>query len=172
MDPSEFESRLKAGVGGRRLWGLRKATAVHTATALMAVGRSMARRTDLTGDDGEAVRAMGALLQMAGQLGVAAGRMLSGDEHYAGAALLRQVVEIEYPAAAPFVISWHACPISGEDRLDPPPEPVEQHAYHPINAEPLKVASSVGDVTVPLAGVSVTGSVGSVTPSTTVALGG
>jgi hypothetical protein len=56
----------------------------------------MASRTDLTGDDGEAVRAMGALLQMAGELGFAASRMLSGDEHYAGAALLRQIVEIEY----------------------------------------------------------------------------
>ena len=56
----------------------------------------MASRTDLTGNDGEAVRAMGTLLQMAGELGFAASRMLSGKEHYAGAALLRQIVEIEY----------------------------------------------------------------------------
>jgi hypothetical protein len=39
---------------------------------------------------------MGALLQMAVELGLAASRMLSGDEHYAGTALLRQIVEIEY----------------------------------------------------------------------------
>ena len=33
---------------------------------------------------------------MAGELGLAAGRLLSAGEHYAGAALVRQVVEIEY----------------------------------------------------------------------------
>jgi len=96
MDPSEFQSRFAAGVGGPDLWALRKETALHTAEALRAVGQAMASRTDLPGDDGEAVRAMGALLQMAGELGLAASRMLSGDEHYAGAALLRQIVEIEY----------------------------------------------------------------------------
>jgi hypothetical protein len=96
MDPSVFQSRLKASVGGPELWDLRRETALHTAKALSAVGRMMASRTDLTDDIGDAVRAMGALLQMAGELAFAAGRMLSGDEHYAGAALVRQIVEIEY----------------------------------------------------------------------------
>lgn len=77
-------------------------------------------------------------------------------------------------AAAPFMISWHACPISDKNPLAPPPEHVEQHAYHPLNAEPLEIltsASSGGrDVTVPLTGVSATGTVGSVTPSTAAAL--
>jgi hypothetical protein len=93
---SVFQSRLKAGVGGPDLWNLRKETAMHTAKGFSVVGRELASRTDLNGDDGEAVRAMGALLQMAGELGLAASRMLSGREHYAGAALLRQMVEIEY----------------------------------------------------------------------------
>ena len=96
MDESVFQARLRAGVGGPELWNLRKETALHTTHSFLAVGRAMASRTDLTGDDGEAVRAMGFLLQMAGELGSAASRMLSGEEHYAGAALLRQIVEIEY----------------------------------------------------------------------------
>ena len=96
MDESEFRSRLRAGVGGPDLWNLRRDTALHTTRAFSAVGQAMVIRTDLNGDHGEAVRAMGALLQMAGELGFAASRMLSGDEHYAGAALLRQIVEIEY----------------------------------------------------------------------------
>jgi hypothetical protein len=96
MDESVFQSRLRAGVGGPDLWNLRKETALHTTRSFSTLGQAMASRTDLTGDDGEAVRAMGTLLQMAGELGTAASRMLSGDEHYAGAALLRQLVEIEY----------------------------------------------------------------------------
>jgi hypothetical protein len=96
MDPSVFQARLRAGVGGQNLWNLRKETALYVTQSFSAVGLAMASRTDLTGDDGEAVRAMVAVLQMAGELGFAAGRMLSGEEHYAGAALLRQIVEIEY----------------------------------------------------------------------------
>ena len=96
MGESVFQSRLRAGVGGPDLWNLRKETALHTTKSFSVLGRAMASRTDLTGEDGEAVRAMGTLLQMAGELGTAASRMLSGDEHYAGAALLRQLVEIEY----------------------------------------------------------------------------
>lgn len=96
MDESVFQARLRAGIGDSELWKLREETALHTTQSFLAVGRVMANRTDLTGDDGEAVRAMGFLLQMAGELGSAASRMLSGEEHYAGAALLRQIVEIEY----------------------------------------------------------------------------
>lgn len=96
MDASVFQSRLRAGIGGPDLWNLRKETALRTTRSLLTVGKEMAGRDDLTGEDGEAVRAMGAVLQMAGELGYAAGRMLSGKEHYAGAALLRQIVEIEY----------------------------------------------------------------------------
>ncbi len=96
MDTSVFESRLRAGIGDQELWGLRKKTALLTTKALLTAGQTMANRTDLHGDLGEAVCAMGALLQMAGELGIAASKMLSGKEHYAGAALVRQIVEIEY----------------------------------------------------------------------------
>jgi hypothetical protein len=96
VDETQFQSRLSAGVGGPDLWDLRKEIGLHTAKAFQAVGRHMASRTSLPGDDGDAVRAMGNLLQMAGELAFAASRMLSGNEHYAGAALVRQIVEIEY----------------------------------------------------------------------------
>jgi hypothetical protein len=96
MDASVFHSRLKASVGGPELWDLRRETVLQTARSLAATGAAMTSRTDLSDDVGEAVRAMGTLLQMAGELALAAGRMLSGHEHYAGAALVRQVVEIEY----------------------------------------------------------------------------
>jgi hypothetical protein len=96
MDASEFQSRLEAGLGGSDLWELRKETALYTTSAFSAVGLDMTSRADFVGGNGEAVRAMGALLEMAGELGSAATKMLSGNEHYAGSALVRQIVEIEY----------------------------------------------------------------------------
>jgi hypothetical protein len=72
----------------------RKATAIATADGLLQTGVALSEWG--AGAAGDAVRAMGSLLRMAGELGGAASRMLSGKEHYAGAALLRQVVEIEY----------------------------------------------------------------------------
>src|SRR5437868_15114997 len=89
MDASEFESRLKAGVGGEELWDLRRDTALATAAGLSVVGQAMASPSDMRGHDSEGIHAMGCLLQMSGELGLAAGRMLSAQEHYAGAALLR-----------------------------------------------------------------------------------
>lgn len=78
------------------MWALRRETAMLTGASLAGVGLAMSSRYDLAGEDGETVRAMGSLLQMAGELAFAAGRLLSDGEHYAGAALVRQVVEIEY----------------------------------------------------------------------------
>jgi len=91
MGAATFETRLAAGVGGPDLWTLRRETALQTTKALSELGVALLTRDDLTGDDGDAVRAIGALLQMAGELGFAASRMLSSNEHYAGAALLRQI---------------------------------------------------------------------------------
>jgi len=96
MDEAVFQSRLKVGIGDSDLWKLRKKTAFLTTQAFSLVGQALRSRTDLTNDDSEAILAMGTLLQMAGELGFAASRMLSGKEHYAGCALLRQIVEIEY----------------------------------------------------------------------------
>jgi hypothetical protein len=96
MDKSQFESRLRAGVGGKDLWDIRRYTALKTGAAFAVTGKSLSDRVDLKSATGDDLRAMGFLLQMAGELVFAASGMLSGDQHYAGSALVRQVVEIEY----------------------------------------------------------------------------
>ena len=70
-------------------------------------------------------------------------------------------------AAAPFIITLHMCP-AVEEYLTLPPEHVETHAYHPIEAPTIEFVTSGSsrDVSVRLVGVSATGSVGSLTPST------
>ena len=64
MNDTQFQSRLAAGVGGPELWNLRRETGLQTAKAFQAVGRYMASRANIPGGDGDAVRAMGCLLQM------------------------------------------------------------------------------------------------------------
>jgi hypothetical protein len=95
MDEREWAERLKAGIGGRKLWRLRYKTAIATALDLIAVGKQMSGPLDdeRTGDDTYAV---GCLLQMAGELLLASAGLLSDGQQYAGAALLRQITEIEY----------------------------------------------------------------------------
>ena len=44
----------------------------------------------------DAVFAVGVLARIAGELAGVSSRLLAGAHHYAGAALLRQIVEIEY----------------------------------------------------------------------------
>jgi hypothetical protein len=95
MDEQEWAKRLKAGIGGRNLWRLRWKVAVATALDLIAVGRKMAR-ADANGNTLDSVDAMGFLLQMTGKLMFASANLLSKRQYYAGAALLRQVTEIEY----------------------------------------------------------------------------
>jgi hypothetical protein len=90
MDDTEFQSRLQAGIGGPKLARLRKRIAMQTGRDFIEVGTGMSRPVR------DAIYAVGLLLEMAGELTLAAGRMLSDSEHYAGAALLRQVVEIEF----------------------------------------------------------------------------
>lgn len=95
MDEQEWTNRLKAGIGGSKLWRLREKTAISTARDLIAVGQGMvgvaSNRTAL-----DSVDAMGFLLQMAGELMRASASLLSDRDLYAGAALLRQITEIEY----------------------------------------------------------------------------
>ncbi len=93
---SEHEARLRASVGGPALWTLRKRTAMKTARDFIAVGTAMSASSDLDKETSDAIQAVSLLLRMAGELAIAAGRMLSEGEHYAGAALVRQLVEIEY----------------------------------------------------------------------------
>jgi hypothetical protein len=97
MDATEFQSRLRAGIGSPKLWRLRKRTSGKTARDFMAVGTQVSRSVESgQGSVRDAIHSVGLLLQMVGELALAAGRMLSDREYYAGAALLRQVVEIEY----------------------------------------------------------------------------
>jgi hypothetical protein len=97
VDNVEFGSRLKSGIGDHDLWALRGETITKVSAELLNVGLQLMEHR-APGDIGHAVRTTGALIRMLGELSTAAGRMLSGTEHYAGAALLRQVAEIEYLA--------------------------------------------------------------------------
>jgi hypothetical protein len=67
-----------------------------TARDFMAVAQVLLRPTEEDEESEDAIHAVGLLLQMSGELASAAGRLLAGGEHYAGAALVRQIVEIEY----------------------------------------------------------------------------
>ncbi len=95
MNEQEWATRLKAGIGGRKLWRLRRKAAIATARDLIAVGQRMAHAAP-NGKMLDSVDSMGLLLQMAGELMFASANLLSEREIYAGAALLRQVTEIEY----------------------------------------------------------------------------
>jgi hypothetical protein len=95
MDEQEWAKRLRAGVGGRSLWRLRRKVAVATARDLMAVGQAMLH-ADANKKTLDSIDAMGALLQMTGELIFASANLLSNGGFYAGAALLRQLTEIEY----------------------------------------------------------------------------
>jgi hypothetical protein len=95
MDQREFANRLNAGIGGSKLWRLRRKTAIATARDLIAVGHRIVGAVPSEGAL-DSVDAMGFLLQMAGELMLASANLLSNREIYAGAALLRQVTEIEY----------------------------------------------------------------------------
>lgn len=45
-------------------------------------------------------------------------------------------------AAAPFVITWHACPLSHEHEPAQRPEHTEQHTYHPLNTHVIEMFTS------------------------------
>jgi hypothetical protein len=69
---------------------------LKTGHDFIAVGTAMSVSDDVDDDASNAIQAVGLLLRIAGELAAAAGRMSSEGEHYAGAALVRQLVEIEY----------------------------------------------------------------------------
>lgn len=82
-------------VGGPEFWSLRSKTAIKVTSLINESGIEMAQ-AKVEGKLGESLHYWGAILQMCGELGIAAAKLLSTSEHYAGAALLRQIVEIEY----------------------------------------------------------------------------
>ncbi|QNI03387.1 hypothetical protein HXW73_10835 [Halomonas sp. SH5A2] len=88
-------SEKEMDVGGPELWSLRSRTAIKVTSLINESGVEMAHAI-VEGKLGDSLRYWGSVLQMCGELGIASARMLSTKEHYAGAALLRQIVEIEY----------------------------------------------------------------------------
>src|SRR5579864_1626553 len=92
----EFEARVIAGIGDKDLWKLRSATAIKTGRGFPAAGVLLYPWMEARRPIEKAVTAVSILLQMAGELVASSGMLLSTGSHYAGAALLRQVVEIEY----------------------------------------------------------------------------
>lgn len=96
MDEKEFERRLAAGIGNSQLWRLRRNTATAIGRVFRAVGIMLNATTDPTKPKNPQIIAFSILLQMAGELTRASAQMLASGQHYAGAALLRQIVEIEY----------------------------------------------------------------------------
>jgi hypothetical protein len=96
MDNMEFAGRLKNGVGSSELWRLRRNTAVTVGRGFSGVGLLLTLTNDPKKTDYQQVVALSMLLLMAGELTRASAKLLASGQHYAGAALLRQIVEIEY----------------------------------------------------------------------------
>lgn len=92
-DPDLMHKRAKAAATSAPK--LRKAgQAAHVAGHL--VGDGSASGASSHGNGADALVGVGVLAQIAADLLDAAGALLSGTNHYAGAALLRQIVEVEY----------------------------------------------------------------------------
>ncbi|MFN7147950.1 MAG: hypothetical protein ACK4V6_00565 [Microthrixaceae bacterium] len=93
MDPRLATIRLHAAVaasGELRKAGLQ----LHLVGHLIGDGRISGSSPRGNGDDAQV--AVGVLAQIAADLLEASAALLSGSNHYAGAALLRQIVEVEY----------------------------------------------------------------------------
>jgi len=87
--------RLRARVGGKMGAALvRAGYLLHAHGHIIGPGRVDGSSARGNGDD--EVVAVGALLQIGGELALPAIQLLTGEQHYAGAALVRQLVEVEY----------------------------------------------------------------------------
>jgi hypothetical protein len=106
-DPDILREALRESAADPQLAALRLQTASDGAIGLSDAGRSLHVIGHLIGDgrvSGRSARgngddaqvAVGVLAQIAADLLDASASLLSGTNHYAGAALLRQVVEVEY----------------------------------------------------------------------------
>jgi len=96
MDDEEFGARLKKSVGTPELWKLRRNTAMTVGRCFHAAGDALLLAVDTKDSDHQQITAFSMLLRMAGELAIASAKLLASGQHYAGAALLRQIVEIEY----------------------------------------------------------------------------
>jgi hypothetical protein len=95
----EIRRSLEEGIGGEETAKLRLETALSVGKFLIFASSQLADIVE-SGEKAEkidkGVYAISSLMGMAGELATASARLLSTGEHYAGAALLRQIVEIEY----------------------------------------------------------------------------
>jgi hypothetical protein len=95
----KIKLRIEEGVGGEAIAELRLNTALEIASVLVLASAGFAEIADLDSSPekiNKDVHAISILIGMAGELAKASALLLSNGQHYAGAALLRQIVEIEY----------------------------------------------------------------------------
>jgi hypothetical protein len=96
MDDTGFTGRISANIGDPQLWALRRKTAMTTGANLNAAGNVLLIAVNPKDTVHKQIIAISILLRMAGELTRASAKLLASGQHYAGAALLRQIVEIEY----------------------------------------------------------------------------
>ena len=92
----EFEEQLIEAIGGAEMWALRRTTALSIGHGFEALGILLQTSADPKNSAYKQISAISMLLQMAGELAATSAELLSTGRHYAGAALVRQIVEIEY----------------------------------------------------------------------------
>lgn len=96
MDEEQIKQRLIVGVGGDAIRKLRFKTATTAGKMFEAIGSMIAAILKSSDPVAMDLIALSILLRMAGELTTSATKLFSAGSHYAGAALLRQLVEIEY----------------------------------------------------------------------------
>ncbi len=96
MHEQQIKQRLLVGVGDDAIRKLRSKTATTAGKTFEAVGSIIATILKSSDPDAKDLIALSILLRMAGELTTSATKLFSAGSHYAGAALLRQLVEIEY----------------------------------------------------------------------------
>jgi hypothetical protein len=99
MNKEKMVLELSKRIGGLEAAKLRRETALATARDFVLAALAFAEIGDSSEKTQKAdkdVYAFSIIIGMAGELAIACAELLSTGQHYAGAALLRQMVEIEY----------------------------------------------------------------------------
>jgi hypothetical protein len=96
VQESELGKKLVTGLGDEKLRKLRLHTATYVGKVLDATGALLPGTLNPKDSFSKDLFAVAIILRMSGELVVSATKLFSSGSHYAGAALLRQLVEIEY----------------------------------------------------------------------------
>ena len=96
MNEEQIKQRLIVGVGGDAIRKVRFQAATSAGKMFEAIGSMIPAILKSSDPDAKDLLALSILLRMAGELTTSATKLFSTGSHYAGAALLRQLVEIEY----------------------------------------------------------------------------